>query len=71
MSSGQKPFNAAFKPADRYTAPGASGDCSVMVEGTLCAGSVLGTNGARTQVRFEMGGHTYVRWFDTDQVLRD
>lgn len=70
--STEKPFEASFANSDRYTPPKSSGDpCSVVVEGSVCEGFVIGRNGPRTHVRFRRDGDTYVRWFDSADVLLD
>jgi hypothetical protein len=70
--SDDKPFDASFSSGDRYTPP-ADEDARtwVLVEGTVCPGEILGRNGPRAQVRFELQGSTYVRWFDTHLLLEE
>ena len=64
---GQKPFDASFGNANRYK-PGDT-PVQVVVEGVLCIGTLLGRNGPRAQVRFELEGATYIRWFDAEAVI--
>ncbi|MCU1599791.1 MAG: hypothetical protein JWO22_500 [Frankiales bacterium] len=68
---GEKLFDASFAHGDRYAPPASTEPVTVVVEGAACPGEVLGRNGPRTQVRYQSAGHSYVRWFDSDQVLQD
>jgi hypothetical protein len=67
----QRPPSASFDNSDRYTAPREDEPIQVVVDGAPRDGVVLGLNGPRVQVRFEMDGSTYVRWFDTAELLTD
>ena len=70
MSTDDKPFDASFGSAERYTQPqGDDAATAVLVEGQVCPGEILGRNGPRVQVRFSLEGSTYVRWFDTTDLL--
>ena len=72
MSTDSKPFDASFGASDRYTKPHQEeASVKVDVEGTVCPGHILGRNGPRVQVRFELEGATYVRWFDADALVED
>ena len=64
----RRPFDASFPTTDRYTVPRDDAEVRLVVDGEERTGTVLGRNGPRVQVRFEMDGDTYVRWFDTSQV---
>ena len=66
--SGPRPFDASFSSSERYTAPRTDEQVVLEVEGEECVGHVLGHNGPRVQVRFELHEDTYVRWFDTADV---
>ena len=71
MSENTKPFDASFDSSERYTQPLGDTQTWVIVEGVVCSGEVLGRNGPRAQVRFELQGARYVRWFDTHALLDD
>jgi hypothetical protein len=71
MTENDKPFDASFGSSERYTQPLGKTQTWVVVEGVVCPGEVLGRNGPRAQVRFELQGARYVRWFDTDALLED
>ena len=72
MTSDDKPFDASFGSSERYTAPqGEDAVTAVLVEGRVCPGEILGRNGPRVQVRFELEGSTYVRWFDVTDLVEE
>lgn len=68
--SDKEPGSASFANRDRWTTPHPDDpDVQVVVEGTVCPARVLGRNGPRVQLRFQLGGASYVRWFDRSEVL--
>ena len=70
MSTDGKPFDASFGSSERYTQPqGDDAATSVVVEGVVCPGEILGRNGPRVQVRFTLRESSYVRWFDAADLL--
>ncbi|MCW2669337.1 MAG: hypothetical protein JWO27_1234 [Frankiales bacterium] len=71
MSDDPKPFDASFRSSERYRQPQGDNRTWVVVEGAVCVGEVLGRNGPRAQVRFELKGSTYVRWFDAAALLEE
>ncbi|MCW2673541.1 MAG: hypothetical protein JWP14_2130 [Frankiales bacterium] len=71
MSDESKPFDASFGSSALYRQPQGDSRTWLFVEGVVCAGEILGRNGPRVQVRFQLGDSTYVRWFDADALLDD
>jgi hypothetical protein len=66
----ERPPSASFGGSQRYSAPKdtAQAQTQVEVDGQICAGTILGRNGPRVQVRFSRDGQTFVRWFDTAEL---